>query len=149
MMWPLCCQFLYCCISTRDTDKLICNGINGCKEAHGWVGDYFKRNKQNPLQLSYTARFLNSRETCMNGGLWLWRNHEWPLSKETDKTTSIELDPTSFDREVNWIPWKKIWLSRIKTHSTNHIPKPKVFSQEKSPSFSAEPPFEIDCQKEF
>jgi hypothetical protein len=32
---------------------------------------------------------------------------------------------------------------------TNCIPNPKVFSQEKSPSFSAEPPLEIDCQKEF
>jgi hypothetical protein len=37
MMWTLCCQFLYCCISTRDTDKLIYNGINGCKEAGGWM----------------------------------------------------------------------------------------------------------------
>jgi hypothetical protein len=37
----------------------------------------------------------------------------------------------------------------LKLIPTNGIPNPKVISQEKPPSFSAEPPFEIDCQKEF
>jgi hypothetical protein len=37
----------------------------------------------------------------------------------------------------------------LKLIPTNGIPNPKVISQEKPPSFSAEPPFEIDCQEEF
>jgi hypothetical protein len=44
---------------------------------------------------------------------------------------------------------KRFNSPELKLIPTNCIPNPKVISQEKSPSFSAEPPFEIDCQEEF
>jgi hypothetical protein len=44
---------------------------------------------------------------------------------------------------------KRFNSPELKLIPTNCIPNPKVISQEQSPSFSAEPPFEIDCQEEF